>query len=173
MTPQDTIVDPITTPQDGRHDFDFLLGRWRVINQKLAKPLVRDNSDWLEFESTTTVRSILGGLGNIEQVLAPDFPGRPGFEGMTLRLFDPDSRQWRIWWASTARPGVLEIPMVGQFIADHGIFYCDDIVDGVELKVRFDWTVLSDRSARWEQAFSFDQGENWHTNWTWSLNRED
>ena len=48
---------------------------------------------------------IVGGLGNIDTYHAPDFPGRPGFEGFTLRLFEPKTGLWRIWWASSVGTG--------------------------------------------------------------------
>lgn len=172
-TPQNvTTPDTAARLRDGRQDFDFLFGSWHVRNRKLADPLAMVDTEWLEFDGSTIVRPILGGLGNIEQYLAPQFPGRSGFEGMTLRLFEPTSGLWRIWWASTARPGVLETPMLGQFVDGRGTFYCDDIVNGVALKVRFDWQVLDQRSARWEQSFSFDGGASWRPNWVWSLSRE-
>jgi hypothetical protein len=150
---------------DGRHDFDFFYGRWQQKNRKRANLLVRDDASWIEFESRTEVMPILGGLGNIDTYKAPRFPGRPGFEGFSLRLFDPGTGLWRIWWASTIGHGQLDAPVVGRFRNGIGVFECDDVVQGVQVRVRFTWKAITERSATWEQAFSLDGGESWDTNW--------
>ena len=100
-------------PGDGRHDFDFFLGEWRIANRKLADPLAEGSESrrWLEFEATAKAAPILGGLGNHNTYSSPDFPGWPGFHGFALRLFDPKSGLWRIWWASTIGRGHLDTPL--------------------------------------------------------------
>jgi hypothetical protein len=35
--------------------------------------------------------------------------------GFTLRLYDPHADEWAIWWASKARPGVLDHPVRRSF----------------------------------------------------------
>jgi hypothetical protein len=150
---------------DGRHDFDFFYGKWKQQNRKRRNLVVRDDADWVEFESFTEVRPILGGLGNVDTFKAPRFPGRPGFEGFSLRLFDPGTGLWRIWWASTIGHGQLDEPVVGRFRNGVGVFECDDVHEGVPYRVRFTWKGITERSAIWEQAFSFDGGERWDTNW--------
>src|SRR6476659_2800635 len=72
---------------------------------------------------------IVGGLGNVDSYSAPDFPGRPGFEGFTLCLFEPKTGLWRIWWASSIGSGQLDEPVVGRF-EDGGVgrFECDDLI---------------------------------------------
>ncbi len=155
----------ITAVDDGRHDFDFFFGTWHQVNRKRVRPLVKGDAEWVEFESRTEAAPILGGLGNIDTFNAPRFPGRPGFEGFSLRLFDPDTGLWRIWWASTVGHGQLDAPVVGRFRHGVGIFECDDVLEGVALRVRFTWKGITDRSATWEQAFSFDEGETWDANW--------
>jgi hypothetical protein len=158
------------TESDGRHDFDFLFGRWKIPNRVLSDQADPHCHTWLEFESTAAARSLLGGLGNTDSYVMRLPDGRQR-EGMTLRLFDPKPRLWRIWWASTSRPGHLDPPMAGRFNGPHGQFHGEDTVAGRAVLVRFDWWNDSPTTARWIQAFSFDQGETWHDNWAMNFTR--
>ena len=157
---------------DGRHDFDFLFGRWRVANRRLSRPLDERGSEWSEFASVMETRPVLGGLGNIDTYFAADLPGRGAFHGLTVRLFEPDAADWRIWWASTFTHGQLDTPMVGRFVDDEGHFECDDVLEGREVRVRFLWTGISPTRARWEQSFSFDHGATYALNWVMELRRD-
>jgi hypothetical protein len=93
---------PTATP----HDFDFLFGRWRIHNRRRDDPF-GDSESWSEFEAQSEAYPIRSGLGNVQHFDAPEFPGRPGFQGYALRLLDPEDQIWRIWWASTAGGGRL------------------------------------------------------------------
>ena len=159
---------------DGRHDFDFFFGSWTQRNRKRVKPLVLGDDEWIEFESFSQVGPILNGLGNFDTFDAPDFPGRPNFKGMSLRLFEPTSGIWRIWWASTVGNGALDPPVEGRFVDGVGMFITDDEIDGVPIKVRFTWKDITPTSAVWEQHFSFDGGDSWDKNWTtWHTRADD
>jgi hypothetical protein len=158
--------------RDGRRDFDYLVGAWAIANRRLVDPLAEGSAEWLEFPSSSQAQSILGGLGNLERYVAPAFPGRGSFEGLSLRLFDPATSLWRIWWASTAQTGSLDTPVVGRFADGRGRFECQDVLNGRPLHVRYDWKDITGVSATWEQAFSFDSGETWQPNWIMKLTRE-
>ncbi|MBL0347518.1 hypothetical protein [Candidatus Villigracilis affinis] len=47
---------------DGRDDFDFLIGTWKVHHRRLKERL-KGSSEWEEFEGDTVDRKILNGLG--------------------------------------------------------------------------------------------------------------
>jgi hypothetical protein len=157
--------EPQAVP-DGRRDFDFLLGRWRLHNRRLIDVLDPDCTEWVQFEATSRADPILDGLGNLERFSAPAIPphGRP-LEAITLRLFDPEAELWRIWWASTTRPRRLDPPVQGRFASGYGRFHGDDVLDGQPIKIRFIWKDITTTSARFEQAFSYDGGRHWQTNW--------
>jgi hypothetical protein len=150
---------------DGRHDFDFLMGRWRIWNRRLDDPVSEHPTNWQEFEATVDAEPILGGLGNFDRYFVPDFPGRGMYHGFGLRLFDPESRLWRIWWASTVGRGELDLPVVGRFDRGVGRFECDDLIGGRKVRVRFIWNEVTPASARWVQSFSFDDGHTFYENW--------
>jgi len=153
---------------DGRHDFDFLFGRWRVHNRMLkAAPA----GEWSEFEMSGDARPLLGGIGNMDEVVGT-LPSGKHFEGMSLRLFEPEDNVWRIWWASTTVPGRLDPPVVGRFVDGRGEFVGDDVIGGKPAKVRFEWSGTSTESPRWQQEFSFDDGKTWDPpNWIMTFTR--
>ena len=112
------------------------------------------------------MRTILRGMGNVDEI---DFPTK-GWSGATLRLFDPQSARWSIYWANS-RDGIMQPPVVGAFSGGVGEFYCDDIDEGKPIRVRYIWSHITEHSARWQQAFSLDLGATWETNWLMELRR--
>jgi len=145
---------------DGRHDFDFLHGRWRVQNERLRERLA-GSDDWEVFDAFDECRPLLGGVGNLEEFRTP-WDG--GYEGIALRLYDLAARQWRIHWSSN-RSGVLDPPVSGAFEDGVGTFHGEDHHAGQAVRVRFVWTHTSANTAHWQQAFSNDDGASWETNW--------
>lgn len=147
------------------HDFDFFHGEWNVAHRRRTDFLDPD-SGWEEFAATSRCWSLFDGAANIDEL---DVPGQ-GWKGLTLRLFDRESEQWSLNWSSS-RTGKLFPPVVGRFEDGRGTFHGDDTHDGKEVRVRFVWSGISPRTARWEQAFSSDGGETWLTNWFMDFSR--
>ena len=152
---------------DGSHDFDFLPGRWRIHNRRLRERLA-GSTEWEEFEATSVVRPLWGGSGNTDEIVG-ESPSGP-VRGATLRLYAPDARQWRIYWASE-RTGVVDLPMIGGFRNGRGEFFAQELHEGRAVYSRFMWSEITPDSAHWEQALSDDGGATWETNWTMELVR--
>jgi hypothetical protein len=169
MQAMTTIPEP-RVEDDGRRDFDFLLASWRVHNRRLRRPLA-GSTEWEEFEASLSARPILGGLGHLDEFWVPALPDGGSLHGCALRLFDPQTRSWSDWWTSTSRSGHLDSPAVGGFDGGHGTFLGDMVLDGRPLRVRYRWSEVSPTSARWEQAFSPDDGGSWETNWVMTMSR--
>ena len=148
-------------------DFDFLIGDWSVLHRRLRRRLAGD-TEWDEFTGPASARKILGGLGNFDEISLPLPSG--AYAGATVRLFNPATRLWSIYWMDSRNP-VLDPPMVGKFSDGRGHFYGDDRLDGRAIRVRFIWTPITAQSCRWEQAFSEDEGRSWETNWVMSFTR--
>ena len=146
---------------DGRNDFDFFIGRWKAYNRRLRERL-KGSHDWEEFEGTIVDRKVLGGLGNVDEVTMDRESGR--VEGMTVRLFDPRTQEWSLYWASSVT-GVLETPMIGKFENGRGEFFAHEVHENKHIYSRFIWSEITEKSCRWEQAFSADGGKTWETNW--------
>lgn len=153
----------------GARAFDFLLGSWTVRNQVLRGRL-QGSDEWEEWDATLDVVPVLGGLGNVDRFRTV----RNGryFEGVSLRVFDPDAEEWRIYWMDTSHP--LPVPQVtGTFEDGRGIFYGTEEFDGRTVDLRFTWEREGPDRARWEQAYSDDGGRNWETNWIMTFRRRE
>jgi len=148
--------------------FDFCYGRWTIQNQRLLRPLSGD-VEWEAFEASSECRPVLGGMGNIDEFTTPH---RPGFVGMSLRLFNPATRQWQIYWVDN-RSGVLQPPVSGRVHGSEAVFEGDDEFAGRSIKVRYRWSQVDTATPRWEQAFSADGGVTWETNWVMDFRRAD
>jgi hypothetical protein len=144
----------------GVGDFDFLLGSWEVRNRRLRKPLT-GSDDWDEFPATSECQRLFGGAANLDEIT---FPSK-GFTALTLRLYEPESREWSLNWVN-GRDGRLTPPVTGRFGADgRGEFHGEDLHDGGRIRCRFIWSNITPTSARWEQAYSTDGQLAWETNW--------
>ena len=152
---------------DGRNDFDFLIGTWKVHHRTLKKRL-NGSTEWQEFEGETVDRKILNGLGNMDENLIHAQTG--SVHAMTLRLFNPESKEWSIYW-STDRTGTLDVPVIGGFTDGWGEFYSQEVFDGRHIYSRFIWSKITSNSCQWEQAYSEDGGKTWETNWIMEFER--
>jgi hypothetical protein len=150
----------------GLDDFDFLLGDWRVHHRRQTP----DRREWVEFEGTCSNRELMDGWANLEEHLLNAPTG--AYRAVGLRSYDPESGQWSIWWLDGRYPaGSLDPPVKGRFDDGVGAFYSDYVHEGKPMRVRFLWSHITPRSARWEQASSSDAGKTWETNWIMEFRR--
>src|SRR5688572_9468594 len=144
-----------------KQDFDFLVGGWKIRNRKLKEPLA-GRDEWDEFDATQNCRPILQGLGDLDIFFA-EFDGKP-FEGFTLRLFDPQTRLWTIYWADS-KAAKLDGGKVGSFDGDIGEFFARDVIASMNIIVKFHWDKRNPEAPIWSAAFSVDEGKTWEWNW--------
>lgn len=153
--------------QDGQHDFDFNLGAWKTAIKRLRRPLA-GSKEWVDFNGTVTVSKVWGGRANLEEI---EIDGPTGhLEGLTLRLYNPEARQWYLYWANS-NAGTLGTPNVGEFRNGRGEFYSQDQAGGRTILVRQVYSDITENSYRFEQAYSDDGGRTWEPNWVAALTR--
>jgi len=146
------------------NDFDFLAGKWAMHNTKLRKRL-SGNHDWFEFESADENSGpILNGIGNTDVYKSTGPDGKP-YEGLTVRLFNPKTKLWSLYWVDS-NTGVFDPPVVGSFEGNVGKFFCKDVYQGKPVLVVFVWDKTDKDNPVWSQAFSTDNGVSWEWNFT-------
>lgn len=144
--------------------FNFLLGDWDVVN-KILTP----EGTWAESEATLHCEAYLGGRVIIDHYDGTVLGGRR-VRGITIRAFDPDSQRWSIVWLDDKQAPDLT-PLIGRFEAGVGEFFQEIPMNGTLTRVRFTWDQISDSFARWNQAFSSDDGRTWRMNWIMEFTR--
>jgi hypothetical protein len=154
-------LPPAFTKHGAPDDFDFEIGSWKTHLKRLTKPLTGSNT-WVEYEGTTVVRAVWGGRANLVELDVSGPAGR--IEALSLRLYNPETRQWSLNFAN-ARGGVMAPPSLGGFSNGRGEFYSQETLDGREILVRFVISDITRDSCRFEQAFSADGGKTWEVNW--------
>ena len=146
--------------RDGQHDFDFEIGTWKTHLRRLLHPL-SGSSAWAQYEGITTVRKVWNGRANLVELPADGPAGH--FEGLNLRLYNPQSHQWSLNFASS-RSGTLTQPTIGGFVNGRGEFYDQEDFEGRAVFVRFLIIPVDADTVRFEQAFSEDGGKTWELN---------
>ncbi|HEX7115104.1 MAG TPA: hypothetical protein VF193_08220 [Steroidobacter sp.] len=160
----DSSTAPASTPdteRDGQHDFDFEIGTWKTHVKLLRRPL-SGSSEWVELEGTSVVRKIWDGRANLVELDVSGPTGR--LEGLSLRLYNPKTRQWSLNYANS-RVGTITPPVIGSFKNGRGEFYGQESLDGRPVFVRFIIECESRDLCHFEQAFSGDGGKSWEVNW--------
>jgi hypothetical protein len=164
QTTSDATKSGATEPRaerDGQHDFDFEQGTWKIHLKRLVHPLTGSTA-WVDFDGTSVTRKVWDGRANLEEFETDSPTGH--IEGLTLRLYNPQSHQWSLYWANS-KDGAMAPPTMGEFKNGRGEFYGQDTSDGRAVLVRFVWSNVASNSPHFEQSFSDDGGKTWEVNW--------
>jgi len=147
--------------RDGQHDFDFEIGTWKTHLRRLLRPLT-GSTTWVEYNGTTVVRKVWNGRANLVELEADGPTGH--LQVLSLRLYNPQSRQWSIH-AANSSSGTLSVPTIGEFKNGRGEFFDQESFNGRAILVRYVWSDITPNSAHFEQSFSNDGGKTWEVNW--------
>lgn len=159
-------IKPSSTSSE--NDFDFLQGKWKVHNRMLTSRL-SNNDEWIEFESELHMKKTLKGLGNLENFYSEN-NSKP-FEGMAIRLFNKETKLWKIYWIDSNGMTMDEKPVTGSFENKVGKFYTNDTFNEMPIVVLYQWDATNPEHPKWSQAFSKDNGTTWEWNWKMELTK--
>ena len=154
-------VQPAPTERDGQHDFDPLIGSWKYHLKRRVNPL-RGSNTWVELEGTGVCYKVWDGRAQLDTIEVDGPTGH--IEGLTLRTYNPQSHQWRLYWANS-KNGIMDPPQVGEFKNGRGEFFAQDTINGKTILIRYVWTDMTTNTPHFEQSFSDDGGKTWEVNW--------
>lgn len=150
-------------------NFDFLIGKWSVLNKRLNERLVQC-TEWTTFQAEMETKPILNGLGLMDEMKSSQFGD--DFIGLSIRMVNPKTNVWTIYWADTLSPeNYLKEQVVGKFENGIGVFFGKEMYQEKEYRLRFTWRKPSEDMALWEQAYLDDRSGEWETNWIMIFSR--
>jgi len=159
---------PAPAARDASHDFDFEFGSWTAHLSRRLNPLT-GSTTWVEYWGPSVVHKVWNGAANLGEI---DLKGPAGrIQGLSLRLYNPASRQWNISF-SNINGGTLGPAMVGGFKDGRGEFYDQEMFNDRAIFVRFIFSDITATSFQLEQAFSDDGGKTWEANWITKFTRD-
>ena len=136
---------------DGRHDFDFEIGTWKMLPSG----------------NTHIVERLWDGATIGRLVIAKP---APHVRGSLLSVYHPDSGKWSIYWVSAA-DGSVSPPLVGRFSGGVGTFVGPDVEDGKPVLVQLLYTNVTSTHFTTTQSVSHDGGKTWKLENTTSYQR--
>jgi hypothetical protein len=163
-SPPPAAVQGAPAQHDGQHDFDYLLGSWKIHLKKMVHPLT-GSTEWVEYDGTTVCKKVWSGRAELEEFSVYNREKNLHIEGLALRLYNPDSHQWSIYWATPKSGAIGGPPVVGEFKNGRGEFYDQEPFNGRVILTRYVWTNTTTKAPHFEQQYSDDGGKTWETNW--------
>jgi len=163
-SPPPAAVRGAPAQHDGQHDFDYLLGSWKIHLKKMVHPLT-GSTEWVEYDGTTVCKKVWDGRAELEEFSVYNREKNLHIEGLALRLYNPQSHQWSIYWATPSLGAIGGPPVVGEFKGGRGEFYDQEPFNGRVILTRYVWTNTTTQAPHFEQQYSDDGGKTWETNW--------
>jgi hypothetical protein len=154
---QETVAQP-----NGQHDFDPLIGSWKYHLKRRLNPLTGSKT-WVELDGTGVCYKVWDGRAQLDTIEVEGPTGH--IEGLTVRLYNPQSHQWSLYWANSKEGALSDPPQIGEFKNGHGEFFAQVMRNGGAILVRYDWSGMTSNSPHFEQSFSDDGGKTWEVNW--------
>lgn len=152
-------------------EFDFWLGNWDVRQR-----LLNADGSWLELPASTSVTREGGGCAIIEhwsgsvQFFWEDMQAPEEIWGLSVRVRDPQSGLWSIYWMDSRSPR-FDAPYVVGFQGNRGEFFRAIETPGGPRLARIVFSRARPELVNWELAVSADQGASWTPLWTMEMQR--
>jgi hypothetical protein len=129
--------------RDGQHDFDFAVGSWKVHLSRLPDPL-SGTTEWIEYEGTSVCRPVWDGRANGDEFRVTSPTTGALIDGLTLRLYNPATAEWSLYWANASNGALSLPPTVGRFADDgSGAFFDEEEIAGRQVLVRYFWSDIT------------------------------
>lgn len=164
---------PAPSDTGAAHDFDFWLGDWTLAQRIWSG----DGETFERYTAQNQVRAIEGDGALVETFegdvrffwLGMQQPAR--IRGVSVRVYDPDARLWRIFRMDTLDPK-FGPPFNGEFSGVAGEFLLTDRPEGIPpSRIRFE--PHTGGTVDWELAIATPDGKDWQPLWTIEFRRGD
>jgi hypothetical protein len=167
-SPSAARIPPNPDTHNGQHDFDFEFGTWNAHIRRLRSPL-SGKREWTDYDGSIKVSKIWNGRANLAELDVKSATDQ--ILGLSLRRFDPRSRQWMMWSANAEDGQLDSTPIAGAFRDGRGEFFDQELVEGRYVLVRFIFSKITQTSVQGEQSYSLDGGKTWEPNWIETFTR--
>ena len=143
--------------------FDFLEGQWD------ARCRVPTDDGWEEAPGSLTASRTLDRLVSLEFFEGIYHGG--AMKGLGLRVFNRQTGEWEHTWTDNLAPGNFHI-WKGVWV-DGKIDLLAEFADaaGRQVRSRLTWSEITNDSAHWESARSYDEGQTWQLHWVIDIQR--
>jgi hypothetical protein len=158
--PGGALSDPAGATLKSPGGFNFQIGTWRVELQRLARRLAGSH-DWTTYNGSLVVRRLWNGRANVGELDVRH--GGDRIETVLLRTYNPRTSQWSDYSVDETGSVVFP-PATGRFSGGRGELCDREMFGGRNIIVRYVFDDITERSARFVQSFSADNGKTWEPN---------